>query len=73
MFIGSLFKLELLRENILHQCIQGLFGDVDNPDVESIEALCKLLTSVGSTMDTKARLEHVIFQIQQTETILYHH
>ena len=55
LFIGSLFKLELLRENILHQCIQGLFGDVDNPDVESIEALCKLLTSVGSTMDTKAR------------------
>ena len=43
LFIGSLFKLEMLSERIMHQCIAELMGDHENPDVESIEALCKLL------------------------------
>ena len=47
LFIGSLFKLEMLSERIMHQCISELIGDVDEPDVESIEALNKLIKSVG--------------------------
>ena len=55
LFIGSLFKLEMLSERIMHQCINELIGDYENPDVESIEALNKLLSSVGKTLDNRGR------------------
>ena len=56
-FIGELFKLQMLTERIMHECIKKLLGNVENPEEEEIENLCKLLTTVGSLLDTqKARL-----------------
>jgi translation initiation factor 4G len=56
-FIGELFKLQMLTERIMHECIKKLLGNVENPEEEEIESLCKLLTTVGSLLDTqKARL-----------------
>ena len=55
-FIGELFKLQMLTERIMHECIKKLLSNVDNPEEEEIESLCKLLTTVGQALDTaKAR------------------
>jgi translation initiation factor 4G len=55
-FIGELFKLQMLTECIMHECVEKLLGNVDNPEEEEIESLCKLLTTVGGILDTpKAR------------------
>ncbi|TDL22991.1 hypothetical protein BD410DRAFT_769393 [Rickenella mellea] len=55
-FIGELFKLQMLTERIMHECIKKLLSNVDNPEEEEIESLCKLLSTVGQALDTtKAR------------------
>ncbi|PBK86906.1 ARM repeat-containing protein [Armillaria gallica] len=55
-FIGELFKLQMLTERIMHECIKKLLGNVENPEDEEIESLCVLLTTVGKLLDiTKAR------------------
>lgn len=55
-FIGELFKLQMLTERIMHECIKKLLSNVDNPEEEEIESLCKLLITVGQSLDTaKAR------------------
>jgi translation initiation factor 4G len=56
LFIGSLFKLDMLSERIMHNCITELMGDPKEPDVESVEALCKLLVSIGYTLDDRANI-----------------
>ncbi|KAJ7594902.1 hypothetical protein C8J56DRAFT_1123514 [Mycena floridula] len=55
-FIGELFKLQMLTERIMHECVKKLLGNVENPEEEEIESLCKLLATVGASLDTvKAR------------------
>ncbi|KAF8161296.1 armadillo-type protein [Crassisporium funariophilum] len=55
-FIGELFKLQMLTERIMHECVKKLLGNVNNPEEEEIESLCKLLATVGGLLDTaKAR------------------
>jgi translation initiation factor 4G len=55
-FIGELFKLQMLTERIMHECIKKLLSNVENPEEEEIESLCKLLATVGQTLDNaKAR------------------
>jgi translation initiation factor 4G len=51
-FIGELFKLQMLMERIVYECVKKLLGNVDNPEEEEIESLCKLLTTVGNSLDT---------------------
>mmetsp|Transcript_21666 Transcript_21666/g.67886 ORF Transcript_21666/g.67886 Transcript_21666/m.67886 type:complete len:718 (-) Transcript_21666:470-2623(-) len=53
-FIGALYKQELLRETIMHHCIQELFGDPEEPDDDKIECLAKLLTTIGKQLDAAA-------------------
>lgn len=47
-FIGELFKLHVLTSNIMHDCIQKLIGEKDE---DSIECLCRLLTTIGKDLD----------------------
>jgi translation initiation factor 4G len=47
-FIGELFVRGLLKANIMFDCIKMLS---DKPTEENIEALCKLLRTVGKTLD----------------------
>ncbi|KAI0343671.1 hypothetical protein BDW22DRAFT_1373702 [Trametopsis cervina] len=55
-FIGELFKLQMLTERIMHECVKKLLGNVANPEEEEIESLCKLLSTVGALLDNlKAR------------------
>ena len=58
-FIGELFKLQMLTERIMHECVKKLLGNVDNPEEEEIESLCKLLTTVGSILDTPKAHAHM--------------
>lgn len=58
-FIGELFKLQMLTERIMHECIKKLLSSVDNPEEEEIESLCKLLTTVGQALDSSKARGHI--------------
>jgi len=50
-FVGELYKIELLTERIMHQCIRKLLGDIKNPAPEDVESLCNLMKTIGSKLD----------------------
>ena len=58
-FIGELFKLQMLTERIMHECVKKLLGNVENPKEEDIESLCTLLTTVGASLDTPKARAHM--------------
>ncbi len=58
-FIGELFKLQMLTERIMHECIKKLLSNVENPEEEEIESLCKLLATVGQALDTVKARNHM--------------
>lgn len=49
-FIGELFKLGMLTTNIMQRCIKDLLTEGDE---ESLECLCKLLTTIGKDLEHK--------------------
>jgi translation initiation factor 4G len=49
----------MLTERIMHECVKKLLGNVDNPEEEEIESLCKLLTTVGNSLDTQKARAHL--------------
>lgn len=49
-FIGELFKLNMLIEPIMHECIKKLLAQGDE---ESLECLCRLLKTIGKELDEK--------------------
>ena len=50
-FIGQLYMKHILTEKIMHGCIMEQLGDIEDPDPESVEALCKLMTTIGAQID----------------------
>ena len=64
-FIGELFKLQMLTERIMHECVKKLLGNVENPVEEEIESLCQLLKTVGQLLDVpKARAHMDIYFVR---------
>ncbi|KAH9499433.1 Eukaryotic translation initiation factor 4 gamma [Bulinus truncatus] len=62
-FIGELFKLGMLTENIMHDCIYRLLKARDD---DSLVSLCQLLTTVGHVLDTekaKTRMDQYFNQM----------
>ncbi|KAJ1291366.1 hypothetical protein BS78_02G311500 [Paspalum vaginatum] len=57
--IGELYKKKMLTERIMHECIKKLFGNYDDPDEENIEALCKLMSTIGEMIDHAKAKEHM--------------
>ncbi|CAH1395787.1 unnamed protein product [Nezara viridula] len=49
-FIGELFKLQMLTASIMHGCIKTLLEKIEE---ESLECLCKLLTTVGKELESQ--------------------
>ncbi|KAK3539279.1 hypothetical protein QTP86_033472, partial [Hemibagrus guttatus] len=47
-FIGELFKLKMMKEQVMHFCIVKLLKDQDE---ESLECLCRLLSTIGKNLD----------------------
>ncbi|KAG6920218.1 hypothetical protein DXG01_004987 [Tephrocybe rancida] len=58
-FIGELFKLQMLTERIMHECLKKLLGNVDTPEEEDIESCCGLMKTVGSMLDTPRAAKHM--------------
>ncbi|KII95568.1 hypothetical protein PLICRDRAFT_48515 [Plicaturopsis crispa FD-325 SS-3] len=60
-FLGELFKLRMLTERIMHECVKKLFGKVDNPAAENeeIETLCQLIATIGPLLDTTKARAHM--------------
>ncbi|TRY92224.1 hypothetical protein DNTS_023800 [Danionella cerebrum] len=64
-FIGELFKLKMLTENIMHDCIVKL---LKNHDEESLECLCRLLATIGKDLDfqkAKPRMDQYFTQMEK--------
>jgi len=57
-FVGELYKAGLVREQIVHMCIQELFGEKDEPDEEKLASMVKLLSTVGHQLETTASNEN---------------
>ena len=67
-FIGELFKLRMLTERIMHECVQKLLDNL-NPREEDIESLHMLLTTVGSLLDTPRARAHFDIYFSRMEEI----
>ncbi|KAI0010275.1 hypothetical protein F4779DRAFT_639406 [Xylariaceae sp. FL0662B] len=50
-FIGELYKLGMLTERIMHECVRKLVDYSGVPDEAEIESLCKLLRTIGGNLD----------------------
>ncbi|KAB5570758.1 hypothetical protein GE09DRAFT_957201 [Coniochaeta sp. 2T2.1] len=50
-FIGELFKLGMLTERIMHECVRKLLEFQGIPDEAEIESLTKLLATIGGNLD----------------------
>ncbi|CAL9207332.1 unnamed protein product [Musa hybrid cultivar] len=57
--LGELYKKKMLTERIMHECIQKLLGQHQNPAEEDVEALCRLLGVIGKTIDHPKAKEHM--------------
>ncbi|ESW06382.1 hypothetical protein PHAVU_010G043700 [Phaseolus vulgaris] len=57
--IGELYKKKMLTERIMHECIKKLLGQYQDPDEENIEALCKLMSTIGEMIDHPKAKEHM--------------
>ncbi|KAJ0961804.1 hypothetical protein J5N97_029632 [Dioscorea zingiberensis] len=57
--IGELYKKKMLTERIMHECIKKLLGQYQNPDEEDLEALCKLMSTIGQMIDHSKAKEHM--------------
>ncbi|XP_060761436.1 eukaryotic translation initiation factor 4 gamma 1-like [Neoarius graeffei] len=66
-FIGELFKLKMLTEPIMHDCIVKL---LKNHDEESLECLCRLLSTIGKDLDFEKAKPRVDLYFHQMEKII---
>ncbi|CAF2264947.1 unnamed protein product [Brassica napus] len=57
--IGELYKKRMLTEKIMHACIQKLLGYDQDPHEENIEALCKLMSTIGVMIDHSKAKVHI--------------
>ncbi|KAF4550912.1 Eukaryotic translation initiation factor 4 gamma-like protein [Elsinoe fawcettii] len=57
-FIGELYKLGMLTYRIMHQCVLRLLNFEGQPDEAAVENLCRLLRTVGATMDNSDEQGH---------------
>ncbi|XP_028102287.1 eukaryotic translation initiation factor 4G-like isoform X1 [Camellia sinensis] len=57
--IGELYKKRMLTERIMHECIKKLLGQYPDPEEEDIEALCKLMSTIGEMIDHPKAKEHM--------------
>ncbi|CAL5069164.1 unnamed protein product [Urochloa decumbens] len=59
--IGELYRKKMLTERIMHECINKLLGEYQNPDEEDLEALCKLMSTIGEMIDHPRAKVHMDF------------
>ncbi|CAN6703889.1 unnamed protein product [Malus baccata var. baccata] len=57
--IGELYKKRMLTERVMHECIKKLFGQQQTPVEQDIEALCKLISTIGEMIDHPKAKEYM--------------
>lgn len=58
-FIGQLYKQKMLTEKIMHECLIKLLGDIKHPEEDEVECLCKLMTTIGKSIDHAKAKSHM--------------
>ena len=59
LFFCELFKMGMLSERVMHECVRKLLWNIEDPEEEVIKSLCKLLSTVGWLMDTAKAKAHM--------------
>lgn len=59
-FIGELFKLSMLSDRIMHECVKKLVDYEGIPDEAEIESLTSLLRTIGATLDRSTEKGHMM-------------
>ncbi|TDZ41177.1 Eukaryotic translation initiation factor 4 gamma [Colletotrichum trifolii] len=59
-FIGELYKLGMLTERIMHECVRKLVDYEGVPDEAEIESLSKLLRTIGANLDASEKGRHLM-------------
>ncbi|CAJ2507073.1 Uu.00g082590.m01.CDS01 [Anthostomella pinea] len=54
-FIGELYKLQMLTERIMHECVKKLVDYTGVPEEAEVESLSKLLRTIGANLDAADR------------------
>ncbi|XP_066919987.1 uncharacterized protein [Clytia hemisphaerica] len=70
-FIGELFKLKMINEKIMHECILK-FIRVSRPALvdQDLECLCKLISTVGKQLDHEEAKPRIDEYFQRLEKII---
>jgi translation initiation factor 4G len=68
-FIGELFQLTMLTERIMHECIKKLLANTTDPEEEDVESLCRLLTTIGKSLDVPKAKQHMDIYFGRMKTI----
>ncbi|XP_078052636.1 eukaryotic translation initiation factor 4 gamma isoform X2 [Augochlora pura] len=55
-FIGELYKQRMLTTKIMRNCIEQLLNETDE---DSLECLCKLLTTIGRDLESKGSIDEM--------------
>jgi hypothetical protein len=50
-FISDLYRLQMLTERIIHECIKKLLWNVDYPKEEEVEGVCRLFMTAGKLVN----------------------
>ncbi|KAG1718154.1 armadillo-type protein [Suillus lakei] len=66
-FICELFKLQMLTERIMHDCVKKLLGNVKDPEGEEIKSLCQLFKAgwpeLGKSQNVNPRVQFMLQDI----------
>jgi len=54
-FMGHLYRHGLLTRKIISDCVSSLLRNTRNPEPEDVEAMCKLMTTVGKDLENPFR------------------
>ncbi|KAL8639669.1 MAG: hypothetical protein Q9228_003316 [Teloschistes exilis] len=54
-FIGELYKLNMLTERIMHECVKKLVDYQGMPDEAEVESLTSLLKTIGGNLDSSEK------------------
>lgn len=54
-FIGELYKLNMLTERIMHECVKKLVDYEGVPDEAEVESLTSLLKTIGANLDSSEK------------------
>ncbi|KAI9251737.1 armadillo-type protein [Sporodiniella umbellata] len=50
-FIGELYKFQMLSNNVMKECLRRLCSNIETPEDEETETMCKLITTVGRVFE----------------------